>query len=269
MKPILTPAEAAELDRASQDRGIGVETLMENAGRAVAEAVVRLAGGRYGKRAVVMCGKGNNGGDGLVAARYFDAWGSRVTVLLLDRRDAFREPAATNLTRLERSNVRVRPLSSEALAREVARADVAIDAIFGTGFRGAPEGVSGSAIEALANADVPTVAVDIPSGVNGETGAVDGPAVDADITVTFGAAKPGVVLLPGAERAGVVEVADIGFPADLVHGDVWLVEAADVLGWVPERDLDTHKRSAGYAVVIGGSRTMNGGGGPMAGAADR
>src|ERR671922_202482 len=105
------PAEAAELDRASQERGISVETLMENAGRAVAEAGVRLAGGRYGKRAVVVCGKGNNGGDGLVAARYLDAWGSRVTVLLLDRRDAFREPAATNLTRLERSNVRVRPWS--------------------------------------------------------------------------------------------------------------------------------------------------------------
>jgi ADP-dependent NAD(P)H-hydrate dehydratase / NAD(P)H-hydrate epimerase len=267
LKPILTPTEAAELDRASQERGIGVETLMENAGRAVAEAAVRLAGGRYGKRAVVVCGKGNNGGDGLVAARYLDAWGSRVIVLLLDSRDAFREPAATNLTRLERLSVRIRPWSSEALARELARVDVAIDAIFGTGFRGAPEGAYGSAIAALANADVPTVVVDIPSGVNGETGAVDGPAVDADITVTFGAAKPGVVLLPGAERAGVVEVADIGFPDDLVHGDVWLVEDTDVAAWLPARQAETHKRSAGYAVVIGGSRTMTGAVGLMARAA--
>src|SRR5919108_1158925 len=255
------PAEAAELDRASQERGISVETLMENAGRAVAEAGVRLAGGRYGKRAVVVCGKGNNGGDGLVAARYLDAWGSRVTVLLLDRRDAFREPAATNLTRLERSNVRVRPWSSETLARELARVDVAIDAIFGTGFRGAPEGVSESAIEALANADVPVVAVEIPSGVNGETGAVDGPAVDADITVTFGAAKPGWGLLPGAERAGGVGGSDIGFPDDLVHGDVWLVEDTDIAVWLPARQAETHKRSAGYAVVIGG-----GGGGGSGGA---
>jgi ADP-dependent NAD(P)H-hydrate dehydratase / NAD(P)H-hydrate epimerase len=267
VKPILTPSEAAELDRASQERGTGAETLMENAGRAVAEAAVRLAGGRYGKRAVVVCGKGNNGGDGLVAARHLDAWGSRVTVLLLDSRDAFREPAATNLTRLERPSVRVRPWSIETLARELARVDVAIDAIFGTGFRGAPEGAYGSAIAALANADVPTVAVDIPSGVNGETGAVDGPAVDADITVTFGAAKPGVVLLPGAERAGVVEVADIGFPDDLVHGDVWLVEDTDVAAWLPARQAETHKRSAGYAVVIGGSRTMTGAVGLMARAA--
>jgi ADP-dependent NAD(P)H-hydrate dehydratase / NAD(P)H-hydrate epimerase len=269
MKPILTPAEAAELDRASQERGITVETLMENAGRAVAEAAVRLAGGRYGKRVVVVCGKGNNGGDGLVAARYLDGWGSRVTVVLLDRRDAFREPAAVNLTRLERSSARVRPWSSDALARELARVDVAIDAIFGTGFRGAPEGVYGSAIEALANAGVPIVAVDIPSGVNGETGAADGPAVDADITVTFGAAKPGVILLPGAERAGVVEVADIGFPDDLLHGDVRLVEDTDVATWLPEREAETHKRSAGYAVVIGGSRAMTGAVGLMARAAYR
>jgi ADP-dependent NAD(P)H-hydrate dehydratase / NAD(P)H-hydrate epimerase len=269
VKPILTPAEAAELDRASQERGIAVETLMENAGRAVAEAAVRLAGGRYGKRVVVVCGKGNNGGDGLVAARYLDGWGSRVTVLRLDRRDAFREPAATNLTRLERSSVRVRPSSSEALARELARVDVAIDAIFGTGFRGSPEGVSGSAIEALANSGVPVVAVDIPSGVNGETGAVDGTAVDADITVTFGAAKPGVILLPGAEHAGVVEVADIGFPDDLLHGDVWLIEDTDVATWLPARQAETHKRSAGYAVVIGGSRAMTGAVGLMARAAYR
>jgi hydroxyethylthiazole kinase-like uncharacterized protein yjeF len=269
VKPILTPAEAAELDRASRELGVTVEALMENAGRAVAEAAVRLAGGRYGRRAVVVCGKGNNGGDGLVAARYLDVWGMRVTALLLGPGDTFRGPAAANLFRLERTTVRVKPYTDQTLARELARADVAVDAIFGTGFRGAPEGAYAHAIAALSDADVPIVAVDIPSGVNGESGEIDGPAVDADVTVTFGAAKPGVVLFPGASRAGVVEVADIGFPVDLVRGDVYLLEASDVRRWLPAREPDTHKRSAGYAVVIGGSRTMTGAVALMAGAAYR
>lgn len=269
MKPILTPAEASALDRATQERGITAETLMERAGRAVADAAFRLAVGGYGRRAVVVCGKGNNGGDGLVAARYLDARGLRVAVVLLQDRDVLREPAATNLARLDRTGVRVRPWSGVTLARELGRADVAVDAIFGTGFHGVPEEPHSEAIRAMSNAGVAVVAVDIPSGVNGETGAVEGPAVRAGITVTFGAAKPGLVLLPGASHAGVVEVADIGFPHDLVHGDLALVEAGDVARWLPAREPDTHKRSAGYAVVIGGSRTMTGAVGLMARAAYR
>jgi NAD(P)H-hydrate epimerase len=98
---------------------------------------------------------------------------------------------------------------------------------------------------------------------------VDGAAVRADLTVTFGAAKPGVVLHPGAAYAGVVEVADIGFPEDLVRSDLGLVEADDVVSWLPRREPETHKRAAGYAVVIGGSRTMTGAVGLMAGGAYR
>ncbi len=142
--------------------------------------------------------------------------------------------------------------------RELERADVAIDAIFGTGFRGTPAGPYAEAIEALAGSSVPLVAVDIPSGVNGETGAVEGPAVRADLTVTFGAPKPGLVLLPGATHAGVVEVEPIGFPVDLIRSDLVLVEAEDVAAMLPLREPDTHKRSAGYAVVVGGSRLMTG-----------
>src|SRR5205823_5775501 len=100
------------------------------------------------------------------------------------------------------------------------RADVAIDAIFGTGFRGRPEGDHAAAIEALDGESLPVVAVDIPSGVNAETGGVEGAAVRADVTVTFGAAKPGLVLFPGAGHAGVVQVVDIGFPSDLIQSDL-------------------------------------------------
>jgi NAD(P)H-hydrate epimerase len=256
MRFVLTPAEAAELDRATQQRGIPADALMEAAGREVADAAVRLVGGAYGRRAVVVCGKGNNGGDGLVAARYLDRAGIRTTVLLLD--DALQGPAGTNLARLGTTTVRRRAFEPAALDRELERADVAVDAIFGTGFRGTPVGSYAEAIGALAASRVPLVAVDIPSGVNGETGAVEGPAVRADLTVTFGAPKPGLVLLPGATHAGVVEVEQIGFPTDLIRSDLVLLEAEDVAAIVPSREPDTHKRSAGYAVVVGGSRLMTG-----------
>ncbi|GBC87842.1 Bifunctional NAD(P)H-hydrate repair enzyme Nnr [bacterium HR12] len=259
MRPVLSPAEAGELDRASQARGIAAATLMENAGREVARAALAVAGGAYGARAVVVCGKGNNGGDGLVAARYLARWGARVTVLMLEAAEDLREPAATNLARLRtETDARVRPFSSSTLARELARADVAIDAIFGTGFRGVPEDEWAEAIRVLNEGEPPVVAVDIPSGVDGATGAVEGEAVFADVTVTFGAPKVGVILLPGAEHAGVVEVVDIGFPPDLIRGELWLMEEEDVAALVPTRPLETHKRETGVVLVVGGSRLMTG-----------
>ncbi|HET9724708.1 MAG TPA: NAD(P)H-hydrate dehydratase, partial [Actinomycetota bacterium] len=258
MRPVLTPAEAGALDRATQERGVEAATLMENAGREVARSALAVAGGAYGTRAVIVCGAGNNGGDGLVAARHLDGWGARATVLTLGSREDLREPAATNLSRLAETDVRVRPFSRSALDRELDRADVAIDAIFGTGFHGVPEGEHAAAIQGLNEGGVPVVAVDIPSGVSGETGEVAGDAVWADVTATFGAAKSGVVLLPGAERAGLVEVVDIGFPADLVRSDLWLMEEADVAALLPTRTIETHKRETGVTLVVGGSRLMTG-----------
>jgi ADP-dependent NAD(P)H-hydrate dehydratase / NAD(P)H-hydrate epimerase len=260
VRPILTPAQAAALDRESRGRGVSADALMENAGRAVAVAAAALAGGAYGRRAVVVAGKGNNGGDGLVAARHLAGRGMGVTVVRLWPADALRDPSSTNLDRLRSCcpGVRIRPFSIAGLERELARADVVIDAIFGTGFRGVPEDDAAEAIEAIVAASRPVVAVDIPSGVNGESASVEGSTVRAAVTVTFGAPKPGVVLLPGAEMAGVVEVVDIGFPADLVSADVWLLEGSDVAEAVPPRAVDTHKREAGFIVVIGGSRSMTG-----------
>ena len=259
MKPVITPQDAVELDRATQARGIAAEDLMERAGRAVARAGVDLIGGTYGRRAVVLCGKGNNGGDGFVAARHLSAWGMRVTTILLEDAGALREPAAANHRRLVReTSARVRPFTPALAERELARADVAIDAIFGTGFRGVPEDDVAEAIEALNASLVPTVAVDIPSGVNGTTGAVDGAAVRADLTVTFGAAKTGAVLLPGAESAGDVRVVDIGFPDELIPASCGLTEPDDVVAVLPEREADGHKKASGTLVIVAGSRRMTG-----------
>ena len=211
MKPLLTPAEAAALDRRTQAAGTPPALLMERAGAAVARACLDLLGGAYGRRAVVVCGRGNNGGDGLVAARHLAARG-RPRRRLLAPADDLRGDAAANLERVHaETGVHVRPFEPAALARELERADVAVDAIFGTGFRGAPEDEWAAAIDGVNTAAAPVVAVDIPSGVDGATGAVPGAAIRADLTVTFGAAKLGSVLLPGAELAGDMRVVDIGF----------------------------------------------------------
>jgi ADP-dependent NAD(P)H-hydrate dehydratase / NAD(P)H-hydrate epimerase len=259
MKPVLTPQQAVDLDRATQARGIHAEGLMERAGRGVARAAVDLTGGVYGRRAVVVCGKGNNGGDGLVAARHLARWGMRVAVLAVEPVDGLREPAAGNAARLRsETGVRTSPFSSVTLDRELGRADVAIDAIFGTGFRGIPEDAYAEAIDALNSSVAPAIAVDIPSGVNGLTGAVDGDAVWAELTVTFGAAKTGAVLMPGAEHAGQVRVVDIGFPDDLVRADTFLAEPADVVATLPVRPADTNKRASGVLLIVAGSRGMTG-----------
>ncbi|MEO8477496.1 MAG: NAD(P)H-hydrate dehydratase [Actinomycetota bacterium] len=269
MKPILTPDEVGALDRATQEAGTPAGALMERAGRAVARAVVDLAGGVYGRRCVVVCGKGNNGGDGLVAARHLSRWGMRVTVFAVEPTDALGEPAAGNLRALDDVGVSVRDWSPASLSHELARADVAVDAIFGTGFRGFPEDEWAQAIAALNEGPAPIVAVDIPSGVNGTTGAVEGAGVRAELTVTFGAAKVGVMMLPGANLAGAVRVVDIGFPEGIVNAGAFLVTPFDVSAWLPVRPVDTHKRATGVLVIVAGSRGMVGAPGLVAEAAGR
>ena len=256
MIPVLTAAQAGEIDRRSEARGVSVLELMERAGWAVARAATVLAGGGYGRRALVLAGKGNNGGDGLVAARHLAAAGMGVTVLLLAEPAAFAGPAGENLRRLEAT--RVLAATPDRLTREVARAAIVVDAVFGTGFRGVPEGPSAAAIDAANRGAAPIVSADLPSGVNADSGAVAGDAVWATATVTFGAPKAGIVLFPGAERAGAVEVADIGFPPDVIRSDAWLVETEDVLRLLPSREPDAHKRRSGVVAVVAGSRDMPG-----------
>ncbi len=259
MKPLLTPTEAGELDRATQEAGTPAAVLMERAGAAVARACLDLLGGGYGRRAAVVCGKGNNGGDGLVAARYLARAGVGTSVFLLEPGDALREPAAANHARLlAETDVRIRPFDVAALLHELERADVAVDAVFGTGFRGAPDDDWAEAIDALNTGAAPIVAVDIASGVDGGTGAVAGVAVRADLTVTFGAAKLGSMLLPGADYAGDVRVVDIGFDDAAVPITTALTEPSDLAAALPARPVDGHKRASGTLVIVAGSRSMTG-----------
>ena len=226
---------------------------MERAGRAVASAAVRLVGGRYGKRAAVVCGKGNNGGDGYAAARILRAEGLSVRCYSVVDPDELRGAARHHLElfRSAGGDVGRDP-------RTVIGADVVVDAIFGTGFRAGgeaqPKGALYEGIDVINEWGHNVVSVDIPSGVDGATGHVEGPAVHADVTVVMAAEKIGTVVPPGALHAGRVEICDIGISTEGLG-------AAFVLGppvHVPRLDPLSHKRSAGSVALLAGSDGMRG-----------
>jgi ADP-dependent NAD(P)H-hydrate dehydratase / NAD(P)H-hydrate epimerase len=250
MRPLLSPDEMARADRATIESGTSAYTLMERAGRAVARAVIELAGGRYGRRVVVVVGKGNNGGDGLVAARALAAEGLAVRCMVLS--DELEGAAREHLERMIAAGVRPTPFDAGALGG----AGVVVDAVFGTGFRGAAGGRPAQAIQAINASPAAVVAVDVPSGVDGLTGAVNGPAVTADVTVAMGAEKYGTALPPGSTHAGRVRVADIGISVE--PSNVSVMDGADVARVLPARPSDAHKRSVGSVALLAGSDGMSG-----------
>jgi NAD(P)H-hydrate epimerase len=254
VKKVVTPEEMGRADRAAIGSGVPSLLLMERAGRAVALAARRLAGGTYGRRIAVVCGKGNNAGDGFVAARLLASWGAAPVVVLLDRADDLRGDARANFARLG-----LVPVAGPGdLTRTLRRSHAVVDAIVGTGFRGSLEGVAADAVQAIREAGLPVVAVDIPSGVDGATGRADGPAVVATVTVTMGALKTGLLLAPGCEHAGIVEVADIGIADDHVDASIFVPEEDDVAALLPARPVTAHKRSVGTVLVVAGSVGMAG-----------
>ena len=247
---MLSPSEMAAADRRTIRAGTSDALLMERAGRAVVRAVVDSAGGRYGRRAAVVCGKGNNGGDGFVAARLALREGLTISCLFVGNINEVKGAAAHHLELLRRAGVHVRPFSERWLQGP----RVIVDALFGTGFHGAAGGEAANAIEAINRAragGASVVAVDIPSGVDGATGAVNGPAVETDVTVTMAAEKIGTAVGPGAARAGEVRIADIGI--ETIDTGVRVAEANDVVSVLPRRAPDAHKRSGGSVAIIGGS----------------
>src|SRR5687767_10891669 len=168
MRPLVTPEEMALADQAAIEAGTPVEVLMDRAGRAVARVVMQVAGARYGKTVTLLCGKGNNGGDGFVAARVLRAEGLAVRCLSVGEIEAVSGAARHHLDRLRARGVSVRAFSPD----HVEGSDVVVDAIFGTGFRGRPDGVAESAIDSINSAGCPVVSIDIPSGVNAMNGSV-------------------------------------------------------------------------------------------------
>src|SRR5258708_25330118 len=202
-REILTVAEMHAADRSAVARGIPALTLMENAGRAVAEEV----NGRWSQRPVlVLCGPGKNGGDGYVSARLLKQIGWAVSVSHLGSLDALKGEAAEMQRRWDGPTA---PIEPDALND----AGLVIDAMFGAGLSRPIEGISYGITETLNRSDVPIVAVDVPSGLHGDLGRPLGDlCVEADLTVTFFRKKPSHVLMPGTLLCGEVVVADIGIP---------------------------------------------------------
>ncbi len=261
---LVTPSEMRDLDAlAARKYKVTALTLMEQAGRAVADGVLAMLGGDSpgrARRVCIVCGPGNNGGDGLVAARLLGQDGLEVSAFMLGRAERLKGVAAASARRAARAGIRVVEVTNaarlSALVRALAASELAVDAIFGTGFRGVPDTLPAAAIAAINARGGPVLAVDIPSGVNGETGAVAGVAVRADRTVTLGLAKVGLFFQPGRALAGEVAVADIGLPDRLLdcHGFVHqTIERADLAACLPRRAPDAHKGSCGTVLVLAGS----------------
>jgi hydroxyethylthiazole kinase-like uncharacterized protein yjeF len=254
MEPWLTPLYDAEGTRAVdawaiEERGVPSLELMEAAGRAVAEVVAGLA--PEGPVRVV-CGKGNNGGDGFVAARLLREMGFEVEALLLWPGEELRGDAAVNFERFGGE------LVEGGLAERLADSGAVIDAIFGTGFEGAPREPAALAIEAINRCGAPVVACDIASGVDASTGEVAGGAVEADVTVSFHAAKLGQRVAPGKWHTGELRVVPIGIP-DGAPGEAMAGEIdAAVLSLAPRRGPHSTKFSSGQVAVAGGSRGLTG-----------
>ncbi len=249
--PLPDAAAMRATDRwAIDERHVASLELMERAGLAVARAVEELT---PDGRVVVVCGKGNNGGDGLVAARLLRETGREVTVICIASPEDLRGDARENLLRL--SGDAPLPFGDGEALRGCA---AIVDALLGTGFAGEPRGAVAAAIDAINAAGVPVVGVDVPSGVDASTGVVAAGAVRAALTVTFHAAKPGMWIHPGKSHAGVVRVVDIGIPHGAPAEATVGLLGADVLDGLPRRGATSTKFSSGHVLVVGGSRGLTG-----------
>lgn len=262
MRPVFTAEEMRRLDRrVIATLGIPGATLMENAGRGAAEAIAEFLAGRgtrgvRGARVAIVCGKGGNGGDGFVVARWLRRRGARVSVLLLAPAGEITGDAARKLLELRRAGIRPEALPDDAALRaRLAGADLIVDAILGTGARGAPVPLVARAIERINASGRPVVALDIPSGLPADGDPPVGPAVRAILTVTFAGWKRGLVMAPGADLAGVVRVAPIGVPEDEVAREVttFVLEREDVARHFPPRPRDAHKGAYGRLLIVAGS----------------
>src|SRR4051812_4255060 len=251
MMELLTSAEMAEADRLTIAGGVACTMLMENAGRAVADVVAQCP---VGSRVVIVAGPGNNGGDGLVAARILAERGYPVRVLLIGTLEKLKGDAARAAQRWSGST---EPASPQALDG----ADIITDALFGAGLDRPVEGLVGAMIEAMKESAAEIIAVDLPSGINGSTGAVMGIAVNAAETVTFFRRKPGHVLLPGRLHCGKLHVAEIGIAAsvlDQIKPPTFLNTPALWRGCFPVPRIDGHKYTRGHTVVVSGGMSTTG-----------
>jgi hydroxyethylthiazole kinase-like uncharacterized protein yjeF len=257
--PVLDARRMRAADRSAIRGGVASSRLMENAAGSLVEELLRFSPGA--RSAVAVCGPGNNGGDGLAAARLLAERGLSVAVFTLGDPGAYRGDAAENAARARAAGLELLPLSRRGAAsgfrRALGNAGVVVDALFGTGLTRALSGRAAVAVHAMNAAGRPVVSADLPSGLSADTGGLLGAAVRASLTVAFAAAKPAHVFFPARGLCGRVVVRDIGIPRKTLlslSGPLALTEARDIRAWLPPRPADSHKGDFGRLAVIAGSR---------------
>jgi hydroxyethylthiazole kinase-like uncharacterized protein yjeF len=255
---IVTTQQIKNIDRrAIRAFGIPGMVLMENAAAAVMTAMEKFFDGLQGVRVGIICGKGNNGGDGLALARRLRISGVPVRVALLSSFGALKGEAKANLSILRKMDLEiVQNASSRSLADIVGWSDVLVDALLGVGLSSPLKGRYAQAVAMINSSGRPVVAIDMPTGINADTGGVMGAAIKADLTVTMAFLKRGLVLYPGAEYAGTVRVADLGIPAEVAEKEnisVSLLDRGSIQGVIGSRLSDAHKGDFGHLMVVAGS----------------
>jgi hydroxyethylthiazole kinase-like uncharacterized protein yjeF len=247
---LLSVEQMYRVDAAAIAAGIAGETLMENAGR----SVVRCIGERWSPRPIaILCGPGNNGGDGFVIARLLADQGWPVTVALLGEPNKLSGDAALNADRWTGG---VLALTPDVLVKMLDGCELVVDALFGAGLTRDLAGAAKAAVDYVNEQALPCVGVDVPSGVDGDSGAIRGAAICCQLTVTFCRRKPGHLLLPGRGMCGEIVVADIGIPENIVHEFEPIGRANGPLLWqgrYPSPVTGDHKYTRGHAVIAGGA----------------
>ncbi len=264
---VLDAAQMREAERRTiEEIGIPSIVLMEHAGQRVVEAMESAFDDLGTRRVAVLCGRGNNGGDGLAVARLLRGRGLDPTVFLFAAPNAVQGDARTNLEILGGIGARVLTVpDSTSWARHgsaIAKYDLIVDALVGTGLDRPLDGMLRHVVDDVNAAHVPIVSVDLPSGLSADSGQPLGPTVQAAVTVALGAPKVALVLPPGAARAGELVVADIGIPdavIDAVEGPrLRLLTSAGIRRLMPERPPDAHKGDCGHVLIVAGSRGKTG-----------
>ena len=255
---IVTSQQMKSIDRRSiREFGIPGPVLMENAASAIVTEMERFFDGLAGFRVGIICGKGNNGGDGLALARRLRIRGVAVRLAILAPFSALAGEAKVNLSILRKTDVEIVPNASlQSLSDIISWSDVVVDALLGVGLSSPLKGQFVQTVNMMNSSGKPVVAIDIPTGINADTGEVMGAAVKADLTVTMALLKRGLVLLPGADYSGTIRVADIGIPAEVVDKEqvsMTLMNRAFTWGMMGPRKPGAHKGDFGHLMIIAGS----------------
>ena len=264
---ILTAAQMREADRYTiEDIGIPSLVLMENAGRQVVAAIEATHGELLEGQVAILCGRGNNGGDGFVVARTLLQRGIDASVFVIGALAEVRGDAKTNLEILGRLGVTVVEINDEQSWElhfsEISQCTLIVDAIFGTGLKSALGGMMETIVADVNASAIPIVSIDLPSGLSADTAHVIGDCIDASMTVTLAAPKLPLVLPPGEEHAGDVVIADIGIPHDVIDNvegqHIELLTPEQLRDLIEPRAADSHKGDFGRVTIVAGSRGKTG-----------